>query len=366
MKNNSIISQLISILRFPLMAGVVVIHGGVVGSFIKTGAMKGDDMSFPITQYVENLVSHSMLGVCVPLFYFFSGYLFYKGDWGWKAYIGKIRRRSYSLFVPYILYTYFAILIFGVLQVLMPQLQSGAHIPIKDWCLWDFIYNGLWRYGDESIPFVGPFWFLRNLMIIVLISPCLYWYVISLRQYGVVLLGLLYCIDIWFPLCRIGSLDFFFFTWGGYFSIRQKDFTIDFKPYQYICWLSLPLFFFDAATKDTGWNVYVHRTAVLLGVMLIINIVAMLLNKREVKPNNMLVSSTFFIFAIHEPYLDQITKVMTMIVPLPKVQYLADCMALLIYLVYDVLIIVLLVLLYWCIHRISPRLALVLSGGRNS
>lgn len=363
--NEQIISQLISILRFPLMAGVVIIHGGIVSSFVKAGVAKGEEICLPITSFVENLLSHGILGMCVPLFYFFSGYLFFlKGEWGWKTYCWKLKKRIRSLLFPYLLYTCLAILVFGILQVLMPQMQSGTHVPIKDWCTGDFIYNGFWRYGEELIPFVGPFWFLRNLMIIVVISPILYSYIKCFRHIGIILLGILYCLDIW-SLSVIAFLDLFFFAWGAYYSIFKKDFIAIQKSYLLYAWFSLPLFFIDAVTKTAEWNIYVHKISILLGVILIINLFSSLLIKRDLKANKLLISSTFFVYAIHEPYLDQITKVLAMIVHLPKIQILADCIALIIYIVYNILVIMMLVSLYWSIRRFSPKLASILSGGRN-
>lgn len=355
-------SRLISILRFPLTAGVVVVHGGITDAFTKAAAMNGEAIHLPVTQFVENLLSHGICCICVPLFYIFSGYLFFhKGEWGWQTYLGKLRKRIRSLFVPYVLYSFSAILIIGLLQLLLPQLQSGAHTPIKDWQFWDYLHNGLWRYGHEWAPFVGPLWYLRNLMIIVILSPLVYWFIIITRYYGIIALGLFYILG---NPSVPGVLDAFFFSWGAYYSIFKKSFTSEIGRFQHISWLALPLFFIDAATKDAGWNRYVHNVAVLLGIILLVSLVTALLSKRDIKSNQLLLSSTFFVFAIHEPYLDQVTKVLARMIHLPQSQILADFSALVIYLLYDITVILVLVTLFGCIRRISPKLASVLSGGR--
>lgn len=87
--------------------------------------------------------------------------------------------------------------------------------------------------------------------------------------------------------------------------------------------------------------------------------------KHEIKPISLLLSSTFFVFAAHEPYLDQVTKVMAMIIRLPQSPIFADLLAIVIYLLYNTAVIAFLVSLYWLIWRISPKLAAVLSGGRS-
>ena len=165
-KRDFLQSRLITFLRFPLLAGVVVIHGVIVSAIVRQG---GGNIDLPMAMFTESLLSRSICGICVPLFFFISGYLFFLkcDEFGWKLYKEKLSKRFHSLFIPYVIYTCIAIALFGILQVLIPQLQSGAHVPIKDWSIWDFVHNGLWRYGDEGIPFIGPFWFLRNLMVIV-------------------------------------------------------------------------------------------------------------------------------------------------------------------------------------------------------
>jgi hypothetical protein len=355
-------SKMVSVLRFPLMAGVVVVHGGITDAFTKAAAMNGEAIHLPVTQYIENFLSHGICGICVPLFYIFSGYLFFhKGEWGLQTYLGKLRSRIRSLFVPYVLYSFSAILIIGLLQLLLPQLQSGAHTPIKDWQFWDYLHNGLWQYEHERAPFVGPLWFLRNLMIIVILSPLVYWFIIITRNYGIIALGLLY---VWGDPSVPGVLDAFFFSWGAYYSIFKKSFTAEIGRFRHISWLALPLFLIDAATKDAGWNSYVHNIAILLGIILLISLVAALLSKRDIQPNQLLLSSTFFVFAIHEPYLDQVTKVITRMIHLPQSQILADFLSLVIYLLYDITVILVLVTLFVCIRKISPKLASILSGGR--
>ena len=360
---DNIQSRLITILRFPLLAGVVVIHGVIISAILKQG---GDNIDLPVAMFTESLLSRSVFGICVPLFFFISGYLFFLkcDEFGWKLYKEKLRKRFRSLFIPYVIYTCLAITLFGILQVIMPQMQSGAHIPIKDWSIWDFVHNGLWRYGDEGIPFIGPFWFLRNLMVIVVISPLIYWFIRYTRFYGIILLGLLYCLKIWTHGIP-GTLGLFFFSWGGYFSIFRKDFILWFRPCIYVSWIAVPLFFIDAAFKDADWNVYLHNVTVLIGVVFTINVVSRLILKHDIKPNPLLLSSTFFVFAAHEPYLDQVTKIVAMVIRLPQSPIIADLLAIAFYLSYCAAIIAILVSLYWLIRRISPKLAAVLSGGRS-
>ena len=194
-KEQNDISRFISFLRFPATVGVVVNHGGVAKAFQSLNS----DLNLPIAAFFDNFV-HSCCGICVPLFFFISGYLFFlKGGDHWCAdvYRSKLRSRFYSLFVPYVIYTYLAILIFAVLQAIAPELQSGRFTPIKDWAPLDFIMNGLWRNQHLNIPFVGALWYIRNLLCLVLLSPLIYWMIKHTRQWGIAIIGILCCSYIW-------------------------------------------------------------------------------------------------------------------------------------------------------------------------
>ena len=274
------ISRLISSLRFPMTAGVVMIHCGVVSLFMK----KENGEELVVAKYLEDF-SHSALGICVPLFFFISGYLFFlKGEWSWNKYLQKLRSRFHSLFIPYVIYTAMAIAIFGVMQEVMPQLQSGSHVPIKDWGILDFIKNGLWRYEDENIPFCGALWYIRNLMMVVLLSPLVYSMIRHVGKIGIIILGVLCCTRIW-TFGIPGTLALFYFSWGGYFSLNGKDFTKAFHPYQPLGWLSIPLFITDAATKQWEGNQCLHQVAVLVGVLFVICIADRWVRSHECQPN---------------------------------------------------------------------------------
>lgn len=353
------ISRLISSLRFPMTAGVVMIHCGVVSLFMK----KENGEELVVAKYLEDF-SHSALGICVPLFFFISGYLFFlKGEWNWSKYLQKLRSRFHSLFIPYVIYTVMAITIFGVMQEVMPQLQSGSHVPIKEWSILDFIKNGLWRYGDENIPFCGALWYIRNLMMVVLLSPLVYAMIRHVGKIGIIILGVLCCTRIW-TFGIPGTLALFYFSWGGYFSMNGKDFTKTFRPYLPLGWLSIPLFIADAATKCREGNPYLHQVAVLVGVLFAICIADKWVRTHDSQPKELLLSSTFFVYAIHTPYLGQFAKMLVAVVPVPPNPIWGNIFISLVYFAYWVIVVAALVAIYALIRRMNPKIAAILSGGR--
>lgn len=92
-------------LRFPLIVGVVFIH-----SFGKPFDYEALDIYNLSGIDCYNLfrvsVSKVLTHVCVPTFYFISGYLFFKGleSWNSARYKEKLKRRVKTLLIPFLIW----------------------------------------------------------------------------------------------------------------------------------------------------------------------------------------------------------------------------------------------------------------------
>lgn len=177
-------SRIISFLRFPMIVGIVLIHSGVDIDGIS---------SYPIYEYV---VTRGIIGtftrVCVPLFFLISGYLFFCNiKWFDKnAYGMKLRKRARSLLEPYLFYNALAVCLFAIMGLLKPDLQSGVVPPLSEWSP-TLVASLFWNYGN-NLPMVPQFWFIRNLMVIVLLTPVLYWLIKRVKLVVVLILGALW------------------------------------------------------------------------------------------------------------------------------------------------------------------------------
>ena len=92
-----------------------------------------------------------------------------------KRYIsGIVEKKAKSLLAPYVIWTIIAVLAFFIGQSiprLAPFFQNENNI-IRDWNITDWI-NLFWTHTDNIYPLMYQFWFVRNLMIIVIVSPLL-------------------------------------------------------------------------------------------------------------------------------------------------------------------------------------------------
>lgn len=355
--NNNLSSKIISLIRFPMICGIVLIHS-------QNNNFVPNDVHLPLYTFLSNILSNGIARICVPLFYFISGYLFFYQikKWNTEIYLRKLKRRIQSLLYPYFIYISLAILCFWILQQLMPQFLSGANKPIAEWNLTDLL-RAYWKYGDqENTPFVGPLWFIRNLMVIVIFSPAIYLFITKFKTYGIILLGIFWIMG-YKEFAIPGTMALFFFCAGSYYSIFKLDFAMIFTKIK-ISYIYLFLLFLDTFTKDKVYNEYLHRITIILGILFFIKIIVRLISKYDVKLPPILLASSFFIYAVHEPYYDQIRKIIFKILPLANNTFYMDIQMSVYYLSIAILYICFLILIFSIISRHIPLITKILSVGR--
>ncbi|MEA4862235.1 MAG: acyltransferase [Victivallaceae bacterium] len=164
-----------------------------------------DGASHPVAAFVETLFSRELCSVAVPMFFMISGFLLARnfippiGTW----YCGTVKKRVRSLLAPYLLWcTIYALTVLPF--TVFGNYLSGRAI-IHNTCLTEPLLSveNIFRiYGSDlfGFPADGPLWYVRNLMMLVLISPLLLW--VRRRRAGIILclvLGLLFCFQDWIP-----------------------------------------------------------------------------------------------------------------------------------------------------------------------
>ena len=152
--------------------------------------------------------------VCVPAFFVLSGYLFFwnvpgkvDGMWFWK----KIRSRFFTLLIPYLIAVVIAWFCYYFAIKAVPSMVDG------------FMGD---RWKDPLFVFwTGPvnlsLWFIRELMVVVLLSPLIYLIIRYTGWWGVLALGA------WWALGRYGGFShggpepLFLFAAGACLGLRK-------------------------------------------------------------------------------------------------------------------------------------------------
>ena len=154
-----IISNTIANLSFPLTIYVVIKH-----CFITDSGNSIIDAIFKI------LGAPSISSV----FFVISGYLFFKNisKYDFDTYKNKLSNRFKSLLIPYFIANTFMILCYGLMHYFTPNLINPDNFNVLSFNFKEFIL-AYWDAGG-GFPICYPLWYIRNLYIIVIISPLLY------------------------------------------------------------------------------------------------------------------------------------------------------------------------------------------------
>lgn len=370
--DDQLLSQTISFLRFPLVVLVVFLHHNVSQGLILGGA-KVVNGANGLLAFIITLISDVLSNVGVPLFFLFSGFLFfYKGDFSYALYKSKIKKRVKTLLLPFIVWNIVA-LSFSLCRFVPPLSQLIPNIEelsIK-WSLSGFL-NSFWNMdsgivshvhlqGDAIYPIDQPLWYVRDLMIVILCSPLIYYLIKLFKYYWVCILGIMWLLIEPIKLGHLNQLitSLFFFSWGASYSIQRANFVMRFRKFTFLPFVYIIVAITDALTKHYGYHVYIHDLGILIGIVSFVYVASLLIEKRIAKPNAFLAGSCFFIYAGHDIILNNVSKLIIRIWHVDSQWYLLAN-----YVLVPFIIIVLFLGLYAFIKKYIPKLLIPLTGGR--
>lgn len=360
-------SKTIDFLRFPLIIGVIFIHTDF-SNIILPGVKQINFVNYPIFSHVFILFSKIIFATCVPLFFLISGFLFfYKTDViTIKVYLQKLKNRVHTLLIPYIFWNLLVILFLVLAQTFLSGgLVSGNNKLIIDYSVQDW-FRAFWDTSminptlDKSLPINSPFWFIRDLIVVILLSPLICFAIKKIGVYVVIALGLLWIFNPWFYEPGLSTVSFFFFSAGAYFSMYQKNFATSMKQMLplvaplYILIVIATLYFFGQS-----WWSYLYCGGIMVGLILAVGLSAYFIEKGSWHTNTFLANSSFFIFAYHRLPLVFVIKFLFKLLH-PQ----SEAVLLLLYLACPTIIIVLGLLGYRLLRQYLPKFTAVINGGR--
>lgn len=211
-------SERLSIIRFPLIVGVVFIHSysSTVGFAADTIGLTESNL---FVDFVRDLISQGVARVAVPLFFLMSGYLFFLGfDFSKQTYLEKIKSRVKSLLIPFLFWNLITLFVVALAQAIPVTRQyfSGNNELIASFGCWEYVQA---IFGIERTPISYQFWFIRDLMVLVLLSPIVYFINRQVSKFFIFIL-----FGCWFlgvSLWHVPSIEaLFFFALGA--SLAHK------------------------------------------------------------------------------------------------------------------------------------------------
>ena len=284
------LSEAISWLRFPFIFLIILLH---CYSVVK---LDGSRIIYFKVIYPFAL----WLGETgVPGFLFISGYLFYFSK---KKYGQKLKSRFYTLFIPYLLWNSLFVIAYIIAYAAgYPQIINFK--SITNYNLFDYI-RLYWDRGafdnGNFVPALCPFWYIRNLLILSILSPLLLLIIRYVREIFIII------VTIWWITTYHNALipqTILFFSLGAYFSI------LNINPLEWITNNKIFIFSLFAifALSDiamhtiysTTTNLQIHRLALIFNIPVFF-LLADFCIKRGCS-SILLPKAAFIVFAVHYP-----------------------------------------------------------------
>lgn len=300
-------SLIISWLRFPLIVMIVYIH---------SYGLPPENSHLPIIQsglyeITRTVVSNMICQSAVPCFFFISGFLmFYKiEEWNTCIYLKKIQKRIYTLLIPYVAWNFIA------LCVWFARLIREGMSFFDAWSMyWNKgLLSGFWNMyyvGGATLDWFGgktymsgpadlPFWYLRDLIVVTLFSPIIYYCIRRLRVWWVAFLGLVFVSGVWqYPCSGFSTVAFFFYSAGAYFSITNTNFVALFRRYSSLAYFTYTILLFLLIIFPF-LNVWFFPLFRLIGLFAIFGLADWFLRDTQIHYPSVCSDSSFFIYAVH-------------------------------------------------------------------
>jgi surface polysaccharide O-acyltransferase-like enzyme len=344
----------LKLLNFPLIVGVVYIHA--YNAEITFGStLLGPAELDGVSDFIRKLISQGIARLAVPLFFLVSGYFFFL-DYNGHTMVDKLRTRCRTLLLPYIFWTvgFAAIRLIGQhLPGLAPYCGAVVLSDLAPAALLDAVF------GFTRAPEAYHFWFIRDLMLLMLVGPLLHRVLRLFARPYLLMLFVVWIFGKW-PLYPPEVVGLLFFSFGGYCALRGHSlFALDAYGQWFVA-LFLPLLIVDVLWYDAWFNVTLHRCTIVVGLVAVFYLSRFL--RQDCRYENALLrlgGASFFVYAAHEPLLGIVRTVAFQTLPLDL-----PAVMLLIYLLLPLLVVAVLVLLHQALVRLVPRGLRVVTGGR--
>lgn len=299
--------------------------------------------------------------VAVPLFFAMSGFLFFNDITKISDCFPKIKKRVKTLLIPYIIWNIVFILWYVILQnlpVVKDMVNSDMIAKITSESLSSSLYELF------VVPASFPLWFLRDLIIIVMLSPLLFLLLKYMKWIGVIMLIILT------PLLQsltdlFNQFGIAYFALGGaiamYYDLDSISARIGKIPF--ILCLSITLA--HAVMAGLGFNLntaYWGLLSMLSGMVVIWKGYDWIASNQSLTSKlsslNSLLGYSFFVYLFHEPAFNIIKKLGL------KVFGVHEWSLILLYLINPLIMCAVSIIVAKVLQRLLPRAYSVLVGGR--
>lgn len=258
-----------------------------------------------------------------------------------EDYLKKWKSRCRSLLVPYLLWNLIAYIVYAA--------QNGFSFSDFFHAFWIIDIPG--RTG--SSPIDGPLWYVRNLMLMVLISPVISVMLKYTKWYLLVVMAFLWLFQVSVFAKGIG-IAFFFFSLGGF--LRMQRVSVEKLRFGRIILISYVLYLIGLICFGYIGSIALNKFGLLMGIYSAIYLSSIVAKTRKNINNRtykFLAESSFFIYCCHD-----------IILPFVKNVFYETSTSVVQYLSVILIDIILCLILFYFFNKCLPFVAKLLTGGR--
>ncbi|MBO4598251.1 MAG: acyltransferase [Bacteroidaceae bacterium] len=297
-------SDKLKVVSFLAIMMVLYIHAGYPED-------TGVDMTIPV--FVRNCIPETFGYCAVPMFYAISGFLFFQNVGSIGIVFRKMKKRVRTVLVPFVI----AAVLFPLFYVVLEHIPgASSYINSKSYTemfvtqpLWNILVALFYNSGN-GLPCAFHLWFLADLIVIIVLSPLIFYLRKFAKSWSVGVMVLLFFL---LPNVKFIYAMYWFVTGS---VVLDK---LDRIPRRYV-FLMFAAFVGMAVFRQVGdvrfWNF--HRIAEhTLGVFSMWSIYDYLVSKdfrlKDSAVLSLACQFTFFLYLYHEPSFNIIVKSIPMV-----------------------------------------------------
>lgn len=294
------ISRRITLLRLPIIIGIVTIHSSLnsVGYADK---------------FFQSFISGVWGGSCVAFLFIVSGFLFFQNfNLSLNSYIEKLKSRFWTLLIPYLFWNLALlaiIIIFSNIPITSSIVQGGYAAYIGDYKLANFI--DCLTGSKSGYPIALPFWYIRDLIVMVVLSPVFLLVARKIPYIGLALFAAPWLLHLQLGFISIQWLGPVSFYLGCLIAIQNFDLTWIDRRKGLIIGLYLAMTFVLIIMETSEIETFQHLLQCctrVVGTMAIWSVSDLITGTLQKVCLN-LSSLAFFVYATHEPTARVLKKV---------------------------------------------------------
>lgn len=387
-------SKILDILKFPLAIFVVSIHCYINIDGWDINSLSEQALSGNIAVYFMILGSKIFTEIAVPVFYVISGYLFFLHleKWDIQIWKKKMQSRIRTLVVPYFLWNTLFILQILLFKVAAIVLKGKPISGISTWIQSNGgLLNMFWNCNQFDSPILIPMWFIRDLIVAVLLSPVFYWLLKkrngisnAISFVSIATLCIIYIFNFRTGITGLNILTFFYFGLGAFLMLHNVSISEFFNKIKFFLLFYLVLLVIETMCygKSVPNEGMIFRCYILSGVLAAFIFISLLYDKsKHIETIKQFLNHlgemkqyTFFIFAFHAFILMYVKSAVGICIKylthnnnIYSLEFLEEhpMLTILNYLLVITITILLCILSHKIMHRFLPRFTNVLCGQKN-